>query len=1182
MARNPTTSGPRTSRGPNDPAGMANGERTNEKIARQRIPSTADPLAHGRGEIGDQLTQLRLANTAALFEGMKAVAQNMQVVNTVLVDRPAPAQLIATLVQPDGSFARQVQVQFDPASLGRTGAMTTVLSDDNGTIHLPLPAGAPMATGGSLPLVIHGGSATATVKVPYAQIAANGFAGQIALPQFMAPLPVSILAALQAVAPPPPIDAPPPPPDNPAQLPVIKIGDDDDCLIKFGLNQSIDRFPYGVFFRLIEPRASIANRVLIWRIPGIDNFNLLPHYDSAVSGAGSDPNVVTTYVDRVPVDQPLSVDGFRDRLTGVLANGYIGADETVPMAGTLGLGYVLHMSQRWTFKGLALGDLVYSLPLAPGEQQQVAIFERRDSSAVFESESFSEEQALIQQATADTSVTATFQSAFNEVINGRSSFQTDSSTSSVGGSFFGLISGGSGSSSSSGTTSSSLQGQRDVTQNAAQSTHSAAQNSSYARRSAVRTGMRIASASESQTVTTKTITNHNHTRALTMQYWEVLRLYDLTTAIDGLTMTVLVPLQVVRFLPAGQPLTLSDSGQVDQRWKVLLRYSSLIKHADVLGRSLPRKYHYGLTLLTQFAADPTASVEAFGGTAEDVIHFDMVGTVLPCEDIWITAVTNRNTRIGPVKLAHNPATPIPVDRFSSSNELMSWLSGQRQNANITMQGAMALPSTMNRNSIVGFEISRAFRAVNYTLISPAQAELNSLNSIFGVTSASIGGVLGDLLTNASNTQRQTVTLDPSTLEQTLGGPLLSTFAARLVDGANGTTEQYANQTLTGTELTPDPYPIPALQLAPIIRYNEILEIEKMAQHVVRNTMRYSQAVWGSMTANERAVLLEGYTIGVPTGGIPDASQMVPLLNCVENRVIGFFGNSMIMPFMIPQVLAMAGGAGNDGQALDPAQIVDSLLTYQRAAFVPPHTTVALPTRGVLGEAVLGHCSSAEKIDLTRFWNWQDSPSDSAPAISPVKLPTDSPSLVSGLTAPNSLTNLPSLINNVLTAPAPDSSLLASLSKDAASLKDFDSSLTNAGALAGLITNAQNVSNSARADALKTSKDLQSQVIATAGNIVGGIYGGNPNAGSSAAAAANGQGASSGGGGSPSGSAGGAKTGGPTGGGTPGGTTGGTSGGTSGGTGGGTSGGTGGGTGGTGGGSPTPAPAPAPGGGPIPA
>src|SRR5688572_31339603 len=40
--------------------------------------------------------------------------------------------------------------------------------------------------------------------------------------------------------------------------------------------------------------------------------------------------------------------------------------------------------------------------------------------------------------------------------------------------------------------------------------------------------------------------------------------------------------------------------------------------------------------------------------------------------------------------------------------------------------------------------------------------------------------------------------------------------------------------------------------------------------------------------------------------------------------------------------------------------------------------VPLPTGGVFAEAVLGRSNSAEKLDVTRFWNWQDSPPPFAP------------------------------------------------------------------------------------------------------------------------------------------------------------------------------------------------------------
>ncbi|HEX2681905.1 MAG TPA: hypothetical protein VHQ03_11495, partial [Candidatus Dormibacteraeota bacterium] len=647
--------------------------------------------------------------------------------------------------------------------------------------------------------------------------------------------------------------------------------------------------------------------------------------------------------------------------------------------------------------------------------------------------------------------------------------------------------GSSGSTNSSGQTTQWLQGQRNTTQQAAESTHSAAQNQAAARRSAARTSMRMATASESESVTTKVITNHNHTRALTVQYWEVLRLYDVTTAIDGLTLTCLVPMQVVRFLPPGQPLTLSDTHLVSSRAQVMARYGSIIKHIDVLVQAVPRRYRYGLTLLQQFAADPTATVEAAGGVAEDVIQFTLSGTFLPCEDVYITAITKRNTRVGPVKLVN--AATIPQDKFASREELLAWLRAQRHSPSpVTLTAGLVLPASLNRSDIVGFEFSRSFRAVDQTLISQEVAAVTALTGLFGghepptFLTPFIQATVGP--TQRASFERTTVHIAPSELESTLGGPLLHHFQAGIQEfDAKGALvpstargETYANDTLNGVELPAQPYPVPAVQMGPVLRFNQVLEIEKMAQHVVRNTVTYSRAVWASLSPDERAILLEHYTIGVPADGITDESQMVPLLNCVENRVLGFFGNSMMLPFLMPQAVA-------EQMRIDPVQLQNALLAYQQEAFAPPHSTIALPTRGVLGEAVLGRSPSAEKIDLTRFWNWADAPADTAPAIAPVTVPTTAPSIAAGLTAPNTLTNLPPLINNVLTAPTPDTSLLQQLSKAAASQQDFSPSFTGAEQLASLVKNAQDTANAARSDALKANTQLVSQAMTTAANLI---------------------------------------------------------------------------------------------------
>ena len=86
---------------------------------------------------------------------------------------------------------------------------------------------------------------------------------------------------------------------------------------------------------------------------------------------------------------------------------------------------------------------------------------------------------------------------------------------------------------------------------------------------------------------------------------------------------------------------------------------------------------------------------------------------------------------------------------------------------------------------------------------------------------------------------------------------------------------------------------------------------------------------------------------------------------------------------------------------------------------------------------------------------------------------------------------------MLTAPTPDTSLLQALGQTAASQQDFDTSLTGADAARLADHKRSEHRQPARADALKTTKDLPSQAMATVGNIAGAMLAGNPNAGSSA-------------------------------------------------------------------------------------
>ena len=385
--------------------------------------------------------------------------------------------------------------------------------------------------------------------------------------------------------------------------------------------------------------------------------------------------------------------------------------------------------------------------------------------------------------------------------------------------------------------------------------------------------------------------------------------------------------------------------------------------------------------------------------------------------------------------------------------------------------------------MVGFELSRSFRPLNYSL-APKKADtgLGSILSALQPTNTVINGI-GGILSSSLGDLLLGVHLSPQELEQELGGPFVNNFNAVTQTNGVGVPESYATGFLPSpTPLPSSSYPIPALQVAPLLRFNDLLKIEQCLQHVVKNTITYSRSVWMSLTPEERVIMLEGYTIGVPAGGIADDTQNIPLLNCISNQVLGYYGNSLIFPFTIPIEVAEKIGFKGEGQdkavPLTTGAIQQVLGDYHKNGFSPPVSRIALPTHGVLGEAILGHCSSAEKIDLRRFWNWQDSPIPQATDINPVTINRGTG--LEAATAANTLTGLPSIINN-LTLPSGDSALAQALI--AGQDKTPFQNITGGAELATLQGKTLDTAESARAGALAAAQSLATKALEQVPNIL---------------------------------------------------------------------------------------------------
>ena len=1146
---------------------------------------------------------------------IKKVLDNLSTVigKVVLSTQPPvtlPSRLLGTLQEPDSSLGSYLQIEVLPptpgagagaaaagagakkliaAGVSGSQVIATGLTDQAGNFSISLPGGVVLPSGTSLSLRVRGSSpdAVARPSVSPDLLGPTGYVGTMKLDTQLSPIPAEVLAQLQQT-----VDQGSGDSGASPSIPKLTLGDDADCVRVLENQTSFDRFPYGIFFQLIAP-------ALYTETESVDP-NSTGAFDSVIR--------VDTQTDRVDVSGPISVDEFRESLLTKPA-----------IVGSLGLGYVLRCSQNWKFQGLALGDLVYSLPLAPGEQQQVVVEEQTTTLTVREFDSVLASDSSSASQTADSSSRATFDSALKQSAQGGSSFASASETGSMtaGGGLLGLLGGPSGSlgeTVSGGSTHNWMDGLQNYGSTASQSVQTYAEQQAHSQRSAQRTAMRMASSTESTSVRTKTITNHNKLHALTMQYFEVLRQFDIVTAYDGISLVCLIPMDIVWFLPPGQKEHLDDlisnsdlsnaiqwssqlntaigsmisivqqaiilwplpfggisnslakgadaqlqaatnqanqlaallgglgagfvvqSGEANQlvslfaqaktsieafisgnqlgdlqnglqplqsalpvalamyqqlsstsltgglsRHEVLNRYAGLLAHTDVLTRWLPAQYTTGLSRLERFAADPRASL-ALDSLAEDVIRLSATATVLPFDHVYVAAVTRWGSRLGPVEMI--PTAPVTVpgqfntsQAFQTDADLIQYLQGQRkpsQGGNAALQASIALPRSLSPTDIVGFEITRSMETFSYRFATSLDIATALLGPAALTWPGAVLGIIPGLISPPAGPQAKTY--PAALLGKEIGAPYLWNFRADLTASVSGNPESYVKADSNPVELPAGSYPIPAMEVAPLLKYSDLIQIENTLQHVLRNIVRYSKAVWSALTPEERVMLLEPYLLS-----FPGFTSTVPLLDCIGNEVLGFHGSSMIVPFSIPQSLGDVEGWGQT-----TGEMEDALLHFHRQSAPNQMSHASLPTRGVLGEAMLGHCASGEKIDLTRFWNWQDSPTEAAPTIAPVTVGGSQVPALAGAQVGSQLGSmLPSLINNNV-APAvqaPNSGLALALISALAAVKGLDPSLTGADKLAGLLQNTQNTAESARADIVKANTQITSQALTTLGSIL---------------------------------------------------------------------------------------------------
>ncbi|HXF23283.1 MAG TPA: hypothetical protein VN602_02125 [Gemmatimonadaceae bacterium] len=208
--------------------------------------------------------------------------------------------------------------------------------------------------------------------------------------------------------------------------------------------------------------------------------------------------------------------------------------EFAPLAfnGNTQLALIVNYDVTWIPVGHGLGQVAYSLPLAPGEQVNLAIVDwaRQSTDSRSEETMLTDtlEHSQVRDRTVDEVVSATvheFQ-AGGSLLGGIAA-----AVSSAYGSAVGSIGGG----------YSTTQGDRDVSSQTVQSLQDSFAQHSTAVRDLRSTVVVQSRQSEQASAQTRTVRNHNHAHAMTLLYYEVLRHFRVVVERADVTPAVLIP-----------------------------------------------------------------------------------------------------------------------------------------------------------------------------------------------------------------------------------------------------------------------------------------------------------------------------------------------------------------------------------------------------------------------------------------------------------------------------------------------------------------------------------------------------------------------------------------------------------------------------------------------------------------
>lgn len=622
-------------------------------------------------------------------------------------------------------------------------------------------------------------------------------------------------------------------------------------------------------------------------------------------------------------------------------------EPTIYQACTIAHGHLLRFKQEWVADGYSMGDLLYSLPLAPGQKKQIAIVEWERSESAARTEALIEQEQLEATLSRDRDINEVVNATLTERSRGGSTARTSAFGGGLGigaivGPVGGLLGVGGGTSKASSTawqtssrqtTASSLQQLRDRTAQAASALRS--QRSTVVQ--TVRQGERVRTETES-------VANYNHCHAITIQYLEVLRHLLVRQRLVDVQECLFVPLLMTRFN--------SDKAL---RWRDALR-----------GAVVNRRLRSGFGAMERIENNYEGSDLPTGSYADEPLeHLD-----------------------GHLYLRFQLARPRDGDdgfvagAWSWTNRLLPWMDPREFYEN-------SLEGQRLKDQMFLEQLGRPIAENFVRLLRLYAVDANDAETELPVDPTLVADFRNNRRLYVSLRLRARLPVLPRkdikyikiSFQTPVGNDLSEYLPANskviVESGQLGYKTRFSSGFLFRDARIADDLmdgddvriftPLDRQELRKPREEDKELE-RQLLDHLNENLERYHHAIWWQMGDDRRYMLLDGFE--VPNSGGRSVASVV------ENELIGVVGNSLVLP--VARGFHLDPTFNQDVE--DP---IDLLEHYQPNTPVEP-IRIALPTKGVYAEAVMGACNSCEHIEEDRFWRWEESPiPDSPTAIQPI-------------------------------------------------------------------------------------------------------------------------------------------------------------------------------------------------------